>query len=561
MFKTKMHGLSSRRALFTLLLLASVCSWSYAEARHKKYYAGSIASSTAGRNGLRNPERGLRTEAIIAEPRGSKQFVLPAAHVRNRLALGYQPQYWTLMFDRLANDGITVAQTYCYLTDYLDCAIPDEKIKMLEDEFEIMRRIGVKCLLRFAYEKNMSRTKGPTKQRILQHIAQLGPVVKRNKDVVYAIQAGFIGAWGEWHSAANVNLNKARAKAEVLKAELVAFPRDRQITIRTPILKRQAISILAGRAYRGVNARNAFSLVPEARVGYANDGVLAGKTHGGTFPYPPYGVPGGAMFDLMTRESAYVVVDGELFWGMPKSWGGGPVTDTADGLKVAEYLAMHHFTTFSLAHSYSEREGLPMFIDGWRKQEITPDDLRKRNLPFSEFWFKDIYKKTAKRTAYEYIRDHLGYRLELVSANVPQDLKKDESFRITLNIKNYGFSTLINPRPVYITLTDVNDNVYCFKTKADPRKWQPYDPADKERKTLVHTITFEGPLPKELKPGTYGLGLWMPDAADNLRKDPRYAVRLANPTLWWKSTKNEYGINNFCWMRILPESSVQGGSK
>jgi hypothetical protein len=35
-------------------------------------------------------------------------------------------------------------------------------------------------------------------------------------------------------------------------------------------------------------------------------------------------------------------------------------------------------------------------------------------------------------------------------------------------------------------------------------------------------------LPAGMPPGTYQIGLWLPDAAASLRMNPAYAVRLSN---------------------------------
>jgi hypothetical protein len=41
----------------------------------------------------------------------------------------------------------------------------------------------------------------PWRERVLKHVAQLGPTMQRNADAVYVLEAGFVGCWGEWHSS------------------------------------------------------------------------------------------------------------------------------------------------------------------------------------------------------------------------------------------------------------------------------------------------------------------------------------------------------------------------
>ena len=49
------------------------------------------------------------------------------------------------------------------------------------------------------------------------------------------------------------------------------------------------------------------------------------------------------------------------------------------------------------------------------------------------------------------------------------------------------------------------------------------------------------------------LGLWMPDEAETIRKDPLYAVRVANRKVdWWISPADEYGVNVLGEVKVLP---------
>jgi hypothetical protein len=39
-------------------------------------------------------------------------------------------------------------------------------------------------------------------------------------------------------------------------------------------------------------------------------------------------------------------------------------------------------------------------------------------------------------------------------------------------------------------------------------------------------------LPKKMVPGKYTVAMWLPDASENLRMRPEYAVRFANTNVW-----------------------------
>jgi hypothetical protein len=69
---------------------------------------------------------------------------------------------------------------------------------------------------------------------------------------------------------------------------------------------------------------------------------------------------------------------------------------------------------------------------------------------------------------------------------------------------------------------------------------------------LVHTVTLKMRLPATMKPGWYQIGLWLPDASQTLRLDPRYAVRVANRDVpWWSSSQGQYGIDVLEMMEVV----------
>ena len=69
--------------------------------------------------------------------------------------------------------------------------------------FDKLRSLGKKAVLRFAYETQFlgRAATGPTLEDIIRHTEQLKSFLEENKDVIQVVQAGMIGAWGEWHSS------------------------------------------------------------------------------------------------------------------------------------------------------------------------------------------------------------------------------------------------------------------------------------------------------------------------------------------------------------------------
>jgi hypothetical protein len=86
---------------------------------------------------------------------------------------------------------------------------------------------------------------------------------------------------------------------------------------------------------------------------------------------------------------------------------------------------------------------------------------------------------------------------------------------------------------------------------ADPRRWQPFDPADAKRAPLTRQV--RGVIPtKDLERGEYMVGLAMPDASDQIADDARFSVRVANRDVpWWTTADGKDGVNILGRTRIV----------
>jgi hypothetical protein len=94
---------------------------------------------------------------------------------------------------------------------------------------------GVRLMVRFTYNFGPI---GPGAMDapigvISSHIDQLAPILLQNRDLVFALEAGFIGTWGEWHDSTNGNDNAAAQKT-VLDKELSYFSGVFPVLVRCP---------------------------------------------------------------------------------------------------------------------------------------------------------------------------------------------------------------------------------------------------------------------------------------------------------------------------------------
>src|SRR6185503_20934424 len=104
----------------------------------------------------------------------------------------------------------------------------------LDSNFSDIRDAGVKAIIRFAYNEGPYPDSEPdaSKAMILRHIEQLTPLLQKNADIIAWLEAGFIGAWGEWHTSTH-GLDNLIDKHDVLQALVAAVP-NRYVQVRYP---------------------------------------------------------------------------------------------------------------------------------------------------------------------------------------------------------------------------------------------------------------------------------------------------------------------------------------
>lgn len=462
------------------LVLAVLAFHSVSAQSNGGHIAGEKASQERIRvasEGLANPERGFRFEILVG--------------VENALETESK---WP--FSDYRDDGIVMTQAYCYLNDYWDCDVPQSKLDALQSSFDRARGDGVKFVLRFAYEGLVEGDDCPTLERILSHIGQLTPIVRKNADVIYTLQTGWIGLWGEFHSNPRGLDKDPKAVAAVLEATLKMLPENRSTMMRCM-------------RYRSIAEKAAGpGVLDMRRVGFFNDGTLAGSTDGGTFL-------GGSTeadpeFAQLDRESDAMPVEGELFWNSE------PNTISANAINAIHRFIRHHYTTFSVVHSNSELDSTPIYgtIDAWKATPFTSDLLKAQGLPCDENYFK----KNPVPSAYEYFRDHFGYRLEVLDADGNME---NGMYSGVVTVRNVGFARPINPREVYLVLFDWKGNAVEFPLNLDARTFGPWEEV---------AIPFSVTLPEWDSGLCFKSALWLPDETGSIRYDPAYAITIAEGT-------------------------------
>lgn len=496
-------------------------------------FYGMNVDSEIGRNGLANPERGFRWENRFGS------FVPK-----------YQDKIWLAAINNWNKvDGITMTQGYVELIDFAQKdEISAEQIKRLEESFENCRQAGIKVYLCFRYEMNNQHV-GPTCDTILKHIEQLKPILRKNMDVIALMQLGFVGLYGEWHRSYHKldHPSKAAEQAKIISAALDMLPADRKMTMRYPRHKNPFVMKINNREKnQPVTEKEAHTMLEAARIGHHNHAFMVNQSDAGTYDGTP-----GPMYNYVTEESLFLPVDGELFW----VWSSTNRGRKDDGLEAIRRLWEHHYTIFSYAHKNGNYEGyshlkkypeIRYSLDEWHEDILPVKFLKENNIPYDKAYFSDKNGKEVNRTIFEFIRDHLGYRLALTAGKYDDTAVIGKPYSAEFRIVNYGFAAPINPRPIYLAVINEKGMQVIAECKKDIRTFYPCLPSNRTQLSPEYTLKFDVASFPELEKGKYQIGIYLPDFYESLQKDSRYSIRLANDNIkYYIGNGNEYGINIF----------------
>lgn len=311
----------------------------------------------------------------------------------------------------LREKNITMVFANVSLAPFRAGPIAADFLANLDQGFQRVRAAGLKLVLRFTYSGNIGEADAP-KPIVLQHIAQLKPLLMSHGDVLAALQAGFIGAWGEWHGSTHGNDNDG-VRREVVTALLDAVAPSRMVQLRTPMFKQT----LTGPA--PLAEAEAFRATPRARLGHHNDAFYSDVNDMGTYVDPAKGK------EWVAQDSRFVVNGGET---TDKPKGGG-----------AEFVAEMEKTRWSFCHlRYA-------------------DDVKAA-------WEKDGHLGA--------IRKRMGYRFTLLDVAMPKAVKPGGTLELTIRLRNDGFAAPFNPRPLHVVLSAPGTK-YDAKLSVDSRKWEP----------------------------------------------------------------------------------------
>ena len=345
---------------------------------------------------LVNPERGLYRSLNFNSTSGP----LNVSEVKARRAQGFSLFYMGF-----------------YLTDFMDGDISESFLEMFQSSMDALREGGAKCLLRFAY-KNYSSDKedmDPEVDVVLRHVEQLKPYLQKNADVIFVLQAGFVGPWGEWHSSTHFGTGYEFRK-KLADALLDAMPESRQIQVRTPQFKMRMYGYSVKDTLTAVTAHDGST---KSRIAGHNDCFGASINDSGTFDNET------ADREYWKAETRYIIMGGET-------------------CKVSQYCLCR--ATINDVRDYH-----------WTCLNVD--------------YNSDVLKRWKSADCYNTIAACLGYRLVMQDLFYSEDLQAGKACNVVLRFYNTGVAAPMNPRDAVLVWVSDSGKAEEFPIDSDPRTW------------------------------------------------------------------------------------------
>lgn len=402
-----------------------------------------------------NPERGFYSHKEYSS-NGTSYFTQEAANVCRQ-------------------SGKSLVFMIFYLKDFRDCPISDEFLSIIDKSLNNVRAGGCKVVLRFAYTDNEDDKPWDAPQDVaLEHIKQLKPYLNKYSDIIYVMEAGFVGVWGEWYYTTNFNYEPSSAsdyapRRALLDALLDALPADRMICVRTPAFKLKCFGITYSDTITRATAYNGTAL---SRIACHDDAFLSTSSDMGTFNSV-------ADREFWNSETKYVAMGGET--DLLSSY-----SSSDKAISGMEKLHM----------SYLNADYISTVLGAWTTGGIMPE-----------------------------IKKRMGYRFVLKEGEFSKKALTGQKYEVRLTIKNAGFAAPVNPRNVELILkSKTNPGInYKISLSDDPRYWF----AGGE-----YLVDAQFGLPEDMAEGEYDIYLNLPDPKANLANRPEYSIRLANTGTW-----------------------------
>ena len=143
-------------------------------------------------------------------------------------------------------------------------------------------------------------------------------------------------------------------------------------------------------------------------------------------------------------------------------------------------MAHHRYTGFSQWHGYLDTSGYKtdnsnVFSSWINNENYLASDIEDFGIIYDPNSFVEADGTEITLNPYEYLRDHLGYKLVADNSTLNWSGNHNDSATVSLSFKNYGFAAPFNLESGFAIL-DEDYNVITKVQEGNPDKWYSLDP-------------------------------------------------------------------------------------
>lgn len=320
----------------------------------------------------------------------------------------------------------------------------EEELERIRSLFAFFRHHGQDLILRVVYDRegNGPLREPSTISGVLEHMRQIGPLIREFSGSILVVQGLFIGSWGEMHSSAYASPNQLRVLANTLWK---AMEGSCVLAVRKPV------------HWRMLHSPKEQS---EMQMALFDDGMFGSFTHLGTF--------GGSTLT-------------EKRWEEP--WSTEEELEFEAGQFVRVPNGGEALSGENLSFSETVRRLQKMHVCYLNKK------YEEKRL---QIWKAHRMENTDGQTGYDWIGNRLGYRFTVRAFDIKRKaaafVEKKPVCCIMVWIENIGFGNLCQPAECYLVLRRDGMEEQKIVIKTDPCTWDC---------GVVTEITGEIPMQKD----------------------------------------------------------------
>lgn len=395
-------------------------------------------------------------------------WVQKASHCTNESNYGYGPTKVLHVYVCLSG---RVSVAACSKQRKITGPLPPEMLREISSRIGGYSGSGVRLIVRFTYNFGPigSDAMDAPIDVITNHIDQLAPILLDHKDLIVALEAGFIGAWGEWHHSTNGNDN-GDIHSRVLNKELSYFRNVFPILVRYP----------------GDSIQFTANAVPPSEFGIHDDYYASDSVDGGTWRACFMS----AGYCLSHYSSRQLRKYAERI--------------SAKSLFIGEFGA--------LDETLQSCDNLDRYSYKYHVQSI-------HLFPFPATIGANLQDEGCATSFY----NRVGTRIVLLKTRIIGKAIAGGKLFVEATMVNEGYGRVIRRRPVTLILTQNAVAVAKIKIQTGNLDLRTLNSSSKP---LSSTFQFIFNLPKALSSGPTSMALLFHDPAPSLFSRPAYALPL-----------------------------------